>query len=152
DRLEPDPAEENSAERAAHREDETLGQKLPEESRLSSTERGPHGELALAGRRTRHEQVRDVGARNEQHERHGASEQNERIMKVDELRRTADERDERRLRIRRRLDVGGDRIELVRRRRDVGSRAKATKDVKTEILVFEVERKPQIDPVAPKAG
>ena len=50
--------------------------------RASGAERGAHGELALPRRRPRQQQVGDVGARDQQHEGHGAGQDEERRTHV----------------------------------------------------------------------
>ncbi len=60
------------AERAAdRREDEALAEQLPHEPPRARAERHAHGDLALADRRARQEQVGDVRAGDEEHERDG---------------------------------------------------------------------------------
>jgi hypothetical protein len=55
-------------------EDQTLGEELPDDAPAIRAERGPNGNLALSGRAARQQQVRDVGARNQEHERDRARE------------------------------------------------------------------------------
>ena len=59
---------------ASDRQNEALGEHLPDESRPPRAERRAHAELALAGGAARQQQARDVDAGDEQHERHRADE------------------------------------------------------------------------------
>ena len=57
---------------AGNAEEHALRQELLHDATPTRAERQPHGDLALATRRTREHEVRDVRARDEQHERDGA--------------------------------------------------------------------------------
>jgi hypothetical protein len=73
------PEREEQPERAAgDREQHALGQQLPDDPPASGTERRAHGNLALAAHAAREQEVRDVGAGDEQHAGHGAAEQPDR--------------------------------------------------------------------------
>ena len=63
-------------------EDHALGEQLADQAAATGAERGPHGDLALARRRAREQQVRDVHARDQQHEADGAEQQPERASQV----------------------------------------------------------------------
>jgi len=52
----------------------TGGQELPHETRATGANRGPNADLPLAGDGSRQEQVRDVDARQQQHEADGEQE------------------------------------------------------------------------------
>jgi hypothetical protein len=54
------------------REQDALGDELTHDPSAPCTERRPHGDLCLAPGRPDEQQVRDIGARDEEHERHGA--------------------------------------------------------------------------------
>ncbi len=64
--------------RTAHGEHERFGEHLPHEPRAAAAERRAHRQLALTTRRAHQDEVRDVRARDEQHERHGAEQRDER--------------------------------------------------------------------------
>ena len=74
--------EEHARHRAAGAEHEALGQQLPDDARAPGAEDGAQGELALPRHRARQQQVRDVGARDEQDEPHGAEQHVERGLHV----------------------------------------------------------------------
>ncbi len=66
---------------------QALGEHLPHETRTAAAERGANRQLALARRRTHEQQVRHVRARDQQHERHGTHEREDRRSYVgDEIR------------------------------------------------------------------
>ena len=68
---------------AAHEtEQRAFGQQLPHEPLPARAERGADGDFLLARRRAREQQVRDVGARDEQHERHRAQHHEHRAAHV----------------------------------------------------------------------
>ena len=64
-----------SAEASQYGDDHALGQQLAQQPRRAAAHRRPDGELLLALRRSRQHQVRDVDAGDQQHEDHGAPEQ-----------------------------------------------------------------------------
>ena len=71
------------AQRAADdRQHEALGQQLPDQARPVGTERGPKRQLAAARRRARQEQVGNVGAADEEHERDDAEEEHGGLTQV----------------------------------------------------------------------
>ena len=59
-------------------EQQALAEQLREETPASRTERGADAELALAHRASRQEQIRHVHARNQQHQKNGTSQDEER--------------------------------------------------------------------------
>ena len=60
------------SEGAAHqRQHETLHQELPQHAHSARAQRNANGHLFLSRRRARQQQVRNVGTRNQQHERNG---------------------------------------------------------------------------------
>ena len=67
--------------RAEGREHERLGQALPDQSGGAGTERQAHRHLAAPSRRAREQQVRDVGARDEQHSRDRAEQYQQRRLR-----------------------------------------------------------------------
>ena len=63
------PIPDDDAERAAdRREQQALGQQLPDQPPARRAERQPDRHLFLPGRRARQQQVRDVGADDQQHQ------------------------------------------------------------------------------------
>ena len=58
---------------AKERQHDTLGSQLPNDSLSSRTERGPHRDLALARNGAGQQQVREVGAREEQDAQRGTA-------------------------------------------------------------------------------
>ncbi len=63
------PDRDQQAERAAgRREQHALGQELPHQARAAGAQRAANGNLPLPDRRAREQQVRDVGAGDQQHE------------------------------------------------------------------------------------
>ena len=61
--------------RAGNRERHALGEQLPDQPRAIGAQRGAHGQLAPAHRALREQQIRKVRARDQQHERDGAAEE-----------------------------------------------------------------------------
>ena len=59
---------------AGNREQNALGEQLPDDAPTARTERAPHREFAMPRRRARERQVREVHARDEQQESDGAHE------------------------------------------------------------------------------
>ena len=71
---------ENEAEKAAgQRERQALGQQLADDLEATSAERGAGRELALSYRGAHQQEIRDVGARNEQHEADRAEQNQQRL-------------------------------------------------------------------------
>ena len=68
---------EEPEEPAEDREDETLGQQLPEQAATAGAERGPDGHLLLAGPGAGEEEVGHVGAGHEEHEGDAGEEEHE---------------------------------------------------------------------------
>ena len=67
------PERKQHADRAAQgREQHTFGQQLPDQTPTPRADRQSHIDLRAAQRRARQQQVRDVGAGNQQHQRHDA--------------------------------------------------------------------------------
>ena len=73
-----DPREPDAGDGAGAGEHQALGEQLAHEARPRAPERRPHRQLALARGRADEQQVRDVGARDEQHERHRPHERQDR--------------------------------------------------------------------------
>ena len=66
------PPREHQAERAARdREDRVLGEQLARDPRAAAADRRPDGELALAREAAREQEIGDVRARDDQHQRDG---------------------------------------------------------------------------------
>ena len=86
-RLQADVREQKPCGRAGEREEQALGQQVTREPPPPGAERKAHGQLALPRRRAREKQVREVGARDEEHERHGAEEHERGRTRVLEQRR-----------------------------------------------------------------
>ena len=63
---------------AKQRDDQALGEQLAQQPRTAGAERGANRQLAVARRRARQQQVRDIRARDEQDERDGAEQDEER--------------------------------------------------------------------------
>ena len=59
-----------------------LGEQLPQDARATGTERRAHRDLLVAVERPRQQQAGDVGARDQQHERHGADKDDDRRADV----------------------------------------------------------------------
>ena len=69
---------------AGRTEDDRFGEELAQQADPAGAERRAHGQLRLARRRAREQQVGDVGARHEQHEPDGAEQDQERRPHVAE--------------------------------------------------------------------
>ncbi len=78
-----------SGQPAAPGDQRALGQHLPRDASAAGAHRQPHGQLALPGGRSRHQQVRQVGARHDQEERHTRHQDQQRLTKGIALRRHA---------------------------------------------------------------
>ncbi len=76
------PREHEPGQAAAGRQHEALGRELPQEPRAAGAERAAHRHLALARGRAREEQVRDVRARDQQHEADRHEQRHERPPRV----------------------------------------------------------------------
>ena len=73
---------------AEHREQHALREQLRDHPRPARADRDAHGDFALPPRRAREQHVRDVRARDQQHERDGAENHEQRRAHVsDDLRR-----------------------------------------------------------------
>ena len=72
--LQAPPRQRDAGDRRKRRHHERLGEQLPHEAEAIGPDRRPHRELALAIRRARDEQSRDVRAGDEQQKRDGADE------------------------------------------------------------------------------
>src|SRR5262245_40083771 len=72
-------SEEQSESRAREREQNTFGQKLPDQSGPARAQRQPHPDLVGPGGAPRQQQVRDVGAGNQQDDAHDGHENEQRI-------------------------------------------------------------------------
>ena len=59
-------------------EQRRLGEHLPDQAPATGPDGQPQGHLATTGDAARQEQVHDIGARNQQHERHRGHEQHDR--------------------------------------------------------------------------
>ncbi len=71
------PGHEHTAAAANERQQQALDQQLPHEAPARRAERRPDGDLPPPHRRAREQQVRHVGARDEEHHGHGAGEGDE---------------------------------------------------------------------------
>ena len=60
---------------AGERDDQALGEQLPDDGAAGGAHRGPHGQLALARAAARQQQVGDVGAGDQQQEPDGSQQQ-----------------------------------------------------------------------------
>ena len=69
---------EHTGETAGKREQQALDHELPHEARARRAQRGSRGDLLHPAARERQQQVRNVGARRNEHQRHGTEEQPER--------------------------------------------------------------------------
>ena len=74
----PRPGEPEPQQRAGPSEHQALGQELAHDPPGGATQRHPHRQLLLARRGADQQQVGDVGAGDQQHERHGAHEREDR--------------------------------------------------------------------------
>jgi hypothetical protein len=78
ERLQPEVAEQHAGDGAQQRQQHALGQQLAQHARAAGPEREPHGDLALPVGGAREQQVRDVRARDQQHEGDRAQQQHQR--------------------------------------------------------------------------
>jgi hypothetical protein len=76
--LDPRACEEQAERRPARRDHQALRQHLAHELRAAGADRRADRQLAAPSRRAHDQQVRDVGARDQQHERHGAHQRHDR--------------------------------------------------------------------------
>ena len=67
---------------AEHRQQQRFGEELSDQTRPTRTDREPDGHFSGACRRSCEQQVRDVGAGDEQHERRDAEQQAERRLRL----------------------------------------------------------------------
>ena len=74
-RAKPGPSNEHAAGHARDGQQEAFRQQLSKDASPSRTKRGANRELATPRRRAREQKMRDVRARDEQHERNGARQQ-----------------------------------------------------------------------------
>ncbi|HEY7284130.1 MAG TPA: hypothetical protein VH497_01715 [Vicinamibacterales bacterium] len=74
---------EETADSAEHREEAGFSKQLPHQLAASGADGEPHGHFTGPGRCARQQQVRDVRARDEQHERRHAEEQRQRRASLD---------------------------------------------------------------------
>src|SRR3954471_7538522 len=75
----PSPSNEYRERAAGEREDDALGHELPEETSARGAERVSYREFPLSCRATREEQVRNVGARDEEQQCHRSREHEQRL-------------------------------------------------------------------------
>ena len=75
-------ADEQSENAPAHAEQKAFDEQLPNDAAARRTERAADGDLPASPGRARNEQVRDVGARNEQHETNCAEQHVQRLAHV----------------------------------------------------------------------
>ena len=75
-------AEDETSDPANRRQHDSFGQHLPHEPPLPGAERRPDRQLATPSGRPHQEQIRDVGARNQQHEQHAALQDQQRRAHV----------------------------------------------------------------------
>ena len=126
---------------AEYREHEVLGQELPHEAEPRGAQRTADRELALARLGPRQHQVRDVDARDEQHEADGDAKRHQRRLGVarDDFTQGADRQAQPLVRIRggmRRDESGRQRIELglglrhVRARREASDQHRSAKQAR----------------------
>ena len=71
-------ASEQPGDAAGDREQEALGHEMTNETSAAGAERAPHRHLLAPAERARQQQVGDVGAGDQQHERDGAEQDGER--------------------------------------------------------------------------
>ena len=76
------PRESDAGEAAGDRQQQALLEHLPHYARLAGAERHADGDLALARRRARQQQVRQVGAGDEQHQQHRSAQNQQRRAQV----------------------------------------------------------------------
>ena len=77
-RADAEHAEPESEDATHHRQRHALGEQLPDDAPAAGADGGSQGNFTLAGRGTHQQQVRDVGAGNEQHEGDGGAENEQR--------------------------------------------------------------------------
>ena len=77
-RADAEHAEAESEDATHHRQRHAFGQQLPDDASAAGADGGSQGNFTLAGRGTHQQQVRDVGAGNEQHEGDGGAENEQR--------------------------------------------------------------------------
>ena len=76
--VDADVGDDDAGEAAEQREHQVLGQHLTHQPAAAGAERRTHGQLLLAMAAAREQQVGDVGARDQQHQRHGAEQDHHR--------------------------------------------------------------------------
>ena len=106
--------------RARHREQQALDDQLPDDANTRRTDDDTNGNFALARRGAREQQVRDVGAGDEQEERGARGEHEERCSTIADECRLQRPHEERRLRVvvRDRAEMATNRVRMLGRLRD----------------------------------